>query len=89
MINAELIVRTHNKKSKDGIKNHTPKETHGTESIDFQCECSDVDCADRISLTVKQYEKLHDDYARFVVVKGHEEPNVEKIHNKNYEICVV
>ncbi len=89
MINAELIVRAHNQRSKEGIKNHIPKEAHRTEPIDFQCECSDIHCTERISLTLKQYEKLHDDNARFVVVKGHEEPKVEKIYKKNNDMAVV
>lgn len=89
MINAELIVRAHNDRIKAGIEKHMPKEVRATELILFQCECADIDCKQRMPLTLKQYEKLHDDSARFVVLKGHEEPKVEKVHKKTGDLSVV
>lgn len=89
MINAELVVRSRNVQSKNVIKRHTPTEFQPNLIIDFLCECSDLTCDERVPLTLEQYEKHHDQATHFVIVKGHEEPKVEKVHKHADGIAVV
>ena len=88
-INVELAVRAANKKSSRLLKHHIPPEEQENLKIDFICECSDPACEARISLTLKEYEKLHSDVARFVIAKGHTEPQVEKVHHETPNSTVV
>jgi len=44
----------------------------GEDPIEFVCECGNAECAERIRLTVAEYEWLRSDPDRFAVVPGHE-----------------
>ena len=51
-----------------------------TNRIELICECADRSCAERISLSVAEYEDLRSTGDRFIVVAGHVVPSdVEKI----------
>jgi len=54
---------------------------HGDDAhvYEFFCECSDVDCSERVCLTLGDYEHVRDNPARFVVVKGHELLEIEHV----------
>ena len=45
----------------------------------YLCECADADCHDKVELTRSQYEYVRSDSRWFVVVPGHEVPDVEKV----------
>jgi hypothetical protein len=47
--------------------------------IKFYCECSNLDCRQRIPLTAPDYKKLHKTQRRFIALDGHETPKIEKI----------
>ena len=46
---------------------------------EFICECSASDCVERMSMTVRQYEAVRANGARFAVVPGHADPRVEQV----------
>jgi hypothetical protein len=48
-------------------------------SFEAVCECADVACTDRIELTVAEYEEVRAHPARFVIVPGHEDPEVDRV----------
>lgn len=50
-----------------------------TRAFDFLCECGDPTCAQRVPLTLIKYEELRGSPLRFVVVSGHEIPDVERV----------
>ena len=77
MINVELAARASNKKTTKVLERHTPPSEQNGLKIDFNCECSDPQCKERISLTLKEYKALHGTQARFVIVQDHIEPSVE------------
>lgn len=54
----------------------------------FFCECSNIQCHDRIELPPKEYERIHKHPKHFVVVGGHEVPAVERVvdHRDGYNI---
>lgn len=45
----------------------------------FRCECARLGCNEMITLTVRAYERVRAHSRRFVVVAGHELPDVEAI----------
>jgi hypothetical protein len=56
-------------------------ETFGTlaESMTVVCECGDSSCARQIELDPGTYERVRSDPTQFVVVPGHEMPDVEDV----------
>ncbi len=57
--------------------------------VPFYCECSRMDCKRRIELTPLMYDKLHKNKKQFVVLQGHEIPEIEKIVTTQKNINVV
>lgn len=51
----------------------------GDEPYAFLCECGNNGCTERIQITVAEYERIHADPARFVVLPGHEKPDIEEV----------
>jgi len=49
------------------------------DEYEFVCECSSVDCVERMTLTLRQYEEIRSEGTRFVVVPGHADPQVEQV----------
>ena len=88
-INVELAARSANKKSTKVLKHHVPQEEREKLKIEFICECSNPDCQDHISLTLKEYEKLHHNFAHFVVAKGHIEPKIEIVKKTGKKLSVI
>jgi len=50
-----------------------------TDQLVLICECGYVDCAEKISMSVAEYEELRADSAHFAIVHGHEIPDVEQV----------
>ncbi len=55
----------------------------------FICECASVDCADRIELTLEEYEHARARGDRFILVPGHERPDGERVVRRNERFAVV
>lgn len=49
------------------------------DEYEFICECSSVECVERLTLTLRQYEQIRADGTRFVVAPGHVDPQVEVV----------
>ena len=47
--------------------------------VGFRCECAQLGCNQLIELTVREYEEIRANPRRFVVVPGHEHPEVETV----------
>jgi hypothetical protein len=56
--------------------------------VAFLCECSRVDCAETIELSQDEYNKVRARATTFVIVPGHETPEVEDVvaSNGRYDI---
>jgi hypothetical protein len=56
-------------------------ESQGADShtYEFLCECSDVECTDRVHLTLIEYEHARAESTRFIVAKGHVIHEIEHI----------
>lgn len=53
------------------------------------CECGDIECTERVTLAVDDYERIRADPALFFVRPGHELPEVETVVERNEEFFVV
>jgi hypothetical protein len=47
--------------------------------LQFVCECSDENCNARISMYSNKYNQIHKNRKRFIVVRGHETLEIERI----------
>lgn len=56
---------------------------------DFVCECGNTSCTERVRMTLAAYEKVRSDPRYFVVVKGHEAPEYERIVSREDDYSVV
>jgi hypothetical protein len=70
----EAIFRVGNERMAQWEERH---EDGGRER--YLCECGDADCKEKIELTHSQYEYVRSEPRWFVVIPGHEEPEVESI----------
>jgi hypothetical protein len=53
------------------------------------CECADLDCTQRITLTPAEYELTHADSAQFTIAPGHRAVDVEEVVSRNERFEVV
>ena len=60
-----------------------------TAKIMFVCECSDLDCRDRIALTSQEFDDFHAKAKQFVVKPHHETATTEKIVSKTNDYYIV
>jgi hypothetical protein len=47
--------------------------------VGFRCECARLGCNQLVELSVREYEEIRSHPRRFVVVPGHESPDVETV----------
>ena len=47
--------------------------------VGFRCECARLGCNQLVELTVREYEEIRSNPRRFVVIPGHEFPEVETL----------
>lgn len=71
----EALYRTINEKI-EGLN-----EAFGTvtETMAVVCECGRLECTEQIELDVSTYERVRSDPTQFVVLTGHEIPDVDQI----------
>lgn len=55
----------------------------------FVCECSDSTCLARVALSVSAYEEVRANPTRFVLVPGHETPEIEHVVERHEGYVVV
>lgn len=57
--------------------------------ITFRCECARLGCNVLVGLTLAEYEHVRADGRRFLVVDGHEMPEVERVVERHDHYLVV
>lgn len=50
-----------------------------TAPVGFRCECARLGCNELLELTLPEYEQIRADPRRFVMIDGHEMPDVETV----------
>lgn len=56
---------------------------------DYVCECLDTSCAERLPIPRDEYQRIRRNPAEFVLVPGHEQPEVEEVVDRNDRWVVV
>jgi hypothetical protein len=59
------------------------------EMVSFVCECGNRACADLVQMTFEEYEGVRSNSHTFVVVPGHEMPEVEEVTRRGERFHVV
>jgi len=59
------------------------------DEYEFVCECSSVECVERVTLTLRQYEQVRAEGTRFVLAPGHANPEVELVVHRTADHQIV
>ena len=56
------------------------EESHTTDAREpYFCECADPECREKVSLRRPEYERVRSHSRHFLVVRGHETPDVDTV----------
>jgi hypothetical protein len=58
-------------------------------AIGFRCECARLGCNVLLPLAVSDYERVRANPRRFIVVDGHEVPDVEVVVERHGDYAIV
>jgi hypothetical protein len=56
---------------------------------EFVCECADAGCAERVPVTLDQYEEVRSDATHFLLVPGHEVEDMERVVKRPHQRLAV
>lgn len=71
----------------DQIEANALRHSAETELFAFVCECSNIDCAEPVRMTLAAYERLRSNPTHFAIVPGHDDPEIEGVvHRGEYWI---
>ena len=56
---------------------------------EFLCECGDPRCTHRIEMSLEEYDAVRDHPTRFLVRRGHTEPEVEEVVRRRRRYAIV
>ena len=57
--------------------------TESLGSMEFVCECADMDCTETVHLSVAEYDRIRSSPTRFPIAVGHDYPEFEDV----VEVC--
>jgi hypothetical protein len=80
----EEVFRGVNEQIEDGAKQHAVSGP-----LPFHCECGSASCLDTIEIPPTRYAAIVRERYHFVVIPGHEEPQIEQIVETGPEFLVV
>ena len=49
------------------------------DELEVLCECGQEDCGATFALTIADYDAVHKERDRFVVARGHDDPEIERV----------
>jgi hypothetical protein len=80
----EEVFRDVNERIEEGAEQHAV-----TGPLPFHCECSRATCLETIEIPPGHYEAIVHERYHFVVIPGHEEPEIERVLRTEAEFLVV
>jgi hypothetical protein len=57
--------------------------------VGFRCECARLGCNMLLNLTLAEYEHVRSDPRRFVMIRGHQVPSVERVVEEMADYVIV
>jgi hypothetical protein len=79
--NAEINGRRVNEAIERGAGNDGP--------LVFVCECGYIGCSSTLELEIAEYEEVRTNFDRFLVIPGHEIPEVDRVVERHPDHLVV
>jgi hypothetical protein len=64
-------------------------ERFDAETVEFQCECADARCTERVETGLDEYEDVRSDGATFLLAAGHEDESIEKVVKRRRGYSIV
>ncbi len=61
----------------------------GVETAVFVCECGHLGCSSTVELGIAEYEEVRTGFNRFLVLPGHEIPEVDQVIERHRQHLVV
>ena len=58
-------------------------------AAEFLCECGDAGCTHRLEVSLEEYENVREHPTRFLVRRGHQEPEVEEVVQRRRRYAIV
>jgi hypothetical protein len=80
----EEVFRDVNKRIEEGAAQHAVSS-----SLPFHCECGGASCVETIEIPPARYAAIVRERYHFIVLPGHEEPNIERIMESEADFLVV
>jgi hypothetical protein len=60
-----------------------------TDRFGFICECGRVECLDQVEMTLAEYEAVRSEPTHFVLIRGHDDPSIERVVAETDRYAVV
>ena len=57
--------------------------------LHFYCECSDLNCRQRIKLNPSHYNEIHKRRDHFIVICGHDIKAIERVVKETPDYCII
>jgi hypothetical protein len=84
----EALFREVNERMAETAERFAATEDDAT-PLGFVCECGRAGCAEKMSMTLAEYERVRSVPTHFAVVPGHELPGVERVVERHGTHLVV
>jgi hypothetical protein len=82
----EVVMRAANRE----IQHAEEEVGNGSQGrFEVLCECGREDCDGMLTLTIAEYEEIHRRHDRFVVLPGHNTPDIENVVEERDAFLVV
>lgn len=81
----EALFRAVNERIED-VSQTVPRDE---QLMQFLCECDDKACVEKISATRAEYEAVRAVATHFIVLPGHEDPDIEHVVLQNERFLIV
>jgi hypothetical protein len=78
----EVLFKEHNERIKSHVQRLLDETSKEVLPIGFVCECSKVDCQEKIEMPVSEYRNLRENHKQFIIRLGHESPDIERVIHK-------
>ena len=90
MVENEQISESLNRRVEERVEEMRAEEGEDLNApVSFFCECSDLECRERVQLTPGRFDEVHRESALCVLVPGHEVLAVETIEQEHAGYVVV
>ena len=85
----ESRFRLVNERLRDLVIDDAARHGEHAEALSVLCECGNVDCTDKVDLSLSEYEWVRSASARFVIVPGHEIDDAERVVREGNGYAIV